>query len=337
MPSARVALVLNPVSRRADPARRAVETACRAAGLGAPPVLETTVEDPGPGQTRSALAQGVERVVVAGGDGTVRLVAGELARAGGEALSRAESVASVSSAPAAARPTLGLVPVGTANLFARSARLPLHDLGAAARLAVSGEGAPTDLGLARFTREGGACAEHPFLVVAGLGHDAATLAAVHPGVKARARWLAYFVPGLRRLLRPGLGLTVSLDGAPLEADPLWSLLAVNAARLPAGARVVPGARLDDGVLHVVLVSPGGLRGWVRVARTGVGPRHRPGRGTPAGGTAYPPDHRALRYRGASLLEVGTDRPVPAQVDGDVVEDVVTARVTVNPGALFVAR
>lgn len=341
MPPPRLALVLNPVSPRAAAARRAVESAAAAAGLGTPLVLETTIEDPGPGQTREALARGVERVVVAGGDGTARLVAGELAAAvqpaavdDSDDLAASDdpvSVARDTRATSPAPPTLGLVPVGTANLFARTARLPLHDLRAAARLAVTGPGRPTDLGLARFTREAGGSRsqddEHPFLVVAGLGHDAATLAAVPAGVKARARWLAYFLPGLRRLRSPGFGLTVRLDGDPLAVDPLWSLLAVNAARLPAGARVVPGARIDDGLLHVVLVSPAGLRGWARVARTGLGPVR----------AAYPSDHRALRYRSASGIEVATDRPVPAQADGDVLPDVVTARVTIRPGALSVAR
>lgn len=359
----RVALVLNPVSRRAPAARRAVESACAAAGLEAPLVLETTVEEPGPAQARYAVAQGVERVVVAGGDGTARLVAGELARAphpGGDPLS--PRAADATGEDAAHRPgpvILGLVPVGTANLFARSARLPLHDLGAAARRAVTAPGRPTDLGRARLVDAGGAVGEHPFLVVAGLGHDAATLAAVHPGLKARARWLAYFAPGLRRLLRPGHRLTVSVDGAEMELGPLWSLLAVNAARLPAGGRVVPGARLDDGRLHVVLVSPGGLLGWARivrtgllpgrVSRTGLLPRGRRGGASPsdgpsatdgpsaADGPSYPRDHRALRYRAAREVEIRSERPVPAQVDGDVVPDVVGASLSLQPGALRVAR
>jgi diacylglycerol kinase family enzyme len=313
MAGPRVAIVLNPVSRRALAARREVESACAAAGLGRPLVLETTVEQPGPDQTRYAVSQGVERVVVVGGDGTARLVAGALADAGEGATDRPSVV-------------LGVVPVGTANLFARSARLPLRDLGAAARLAVSGAPRATDLGRALLVDRAGRGQEHPFLVVAGLGHDAATLAAVRPEHKARVRWLAYFWPGLRRLRSPGHRLTLTGDGRPLEAGPLWSLLAVNAARLPGGARVVPGAGLDDGLLHLVLVSPEGLRGWVRVVRTGLW-----------GGRRHPPDHRALRYRRATEVVVRSDVPVAAQVDGDVVPGVVEARVRLRPGALAVAR
>ncbi|MFK5634167.1 diacylglycerol/lipid kinase family protein [Ornithinimicrobium sp. LYQ103] len=314
MTGPRVALVLNPSSRRAPAARRAVESACAAAGLGRPLVLETTVEQPGPDQARYAVSQGVGRVVVAGGDGTARLVAGALAGAAPIAADHAAVV------------TLGVVPVGTANLFARSARLPLSDLAAAARLAVTGPGRPTDLGRALLLDAVGAGEEHPFLVVTGLGHDAATLAAVRPAHKARVRWLAYFWPGLRRLLRPGHPLTLTGDGRPVDAGPLWSLLAVNAARLPGGARVVPGAGLDDGLLHLVLVSPDGPIGWIRVARTGLSTRRH-----------HPPDHPALRYRTAREVVVRSDVPVPAQVDGDVVHHVVEARVRLEPAALSVAR
>lgn len=302
-----VALVVNPVGRGTRAAVDAVRAACRDAGQGEPLVLDTSLDDPGPGQAARALEAGAERVVVAGGDGTVRLVSRALADAG--------------------RPvTLGVVPAGTANLFARSAGLPRHDLRAAARRAVTAPGRPTDLGHAQVRDADGRVGEHPFLVVAGLGHDAATLAAVAGQAKRHLRWLAYLLPGLRRLGHAGHGLRLTLDGEPLETGPLWSLLAVNSARLPGPARVVPGARLDDGTLHAVLVSPRGVRGWARVAATGL----RPAAGPPG-------DHPALRYRDARSLEVTSATPVPAQVDGDLLGDIVGARVTVRPGALLVAR
>lgn len=308
--SPEVALVLNPVSRRAADAVVAVERACADAGLGRPLVLSTTPEDPGPGQAREAVARGARRIVVAGGDGTVRLVAGELA---------------------GLRVDLGVVPVGTANLFARSALLPTRDLDLAARTAVGRPGRATDLGRAVLTAAGGGRSVHPFLVVAGLGHDAATLAAVTPELKERLRWLAYLVPGLRRLGRSGHALGLTLDGQPVDAGPLWSILAVNTARLPAGARVVPGARLDDGVLHAVLVAPTGARDWARIAATGLG------RVRPRAGARYPGDHAALRYREARTVHVRSPEPVLAQVDGDVIPDIVGAELTILPAALRVAR
>ncbi|GGK70466.1 diacylglycerol/lipid kinase family protein [Ornithinimicrobium pekingense] len=307
----RLALVVNPSSRAAHHAVGAVSAAVQEAGLGEPLVLSTTPHEPGGPQTRYAVARGVERVVVAGGDGTVREVAGAL------------SLAILQSSPSHRVP-LGVVPVGTANLFARSALLPVGDVREAARRAVTGGARPTDLGRARLTSATGGVSEHAFLVVAGVGHDAATLAAVRPAHKANVRWLAYFLPGVLRLGRPGHALRLVVDGERVHAGPLWTVLAVNAARLPGGIRVVPGAHLDDGLLHTVLVSPRTLLDWGRIAVTGMG-RVTPG------------DHPALRYRTGRELVVDAPEPVLAQVDGDVVPDIVGARVTVLPGALDVAR
>lgn len=324
----RVAVILNPVSPRSGRALRAVTSACRQAGLGEPMVLGTTVEEPGESQTRYAVTQGCERIVAVGGDGTVRLVAGVLA-------GTSPDVDPARRLESGARPiTLGVVPVGTANLFARSARLRTGDLRAAARTAVTGRATPMDVGQVELETSTGETRRETFLVVTGLGHDAATLASVTSRAKSRLRWLAYFVPGLRRLWRPGHLLTITKDGQHLDVGPLWSVLAVNAARLPAGAEVVPGARIDDGILHLALVSPRGLIGWLRVAGTGL----RVGRraSSRSRSRSYPRDSRALAYRDAQTVVVETQQPVSAQVDGDVITDVVRARISLLPGALDVA-
>ncbi|WP_131104345.1 diacylglycerol/lipid kinase family protein [Ornithinimicrobium sufpigmenti] len=306
----RVALVLNPAAPRSRAAQEAVESACAELHLPGPVLLRTTVAEPGADQAREALAGGADRVVVAGGDGTVRLVAGVL----GEGVS--EGVRGRGPA------VLGVVPSGTANLFARGLGLPLRDLRAAARVAVGGHGHPVDLGRAELTDDAGVTTQHPFLVVVGLGHDAETLAALDRRLKERVRWLAYFEPGLRRLARPGRPVVLSLDGEVERTEQLWSVLAVSSGRLPLRARLVPGARPDDGQLHVVLVAPSGPADWVRVARTGFGGRHTP--------------HPALRYRRGRVLAVRPAEPALVQVDGDVVADIVSARVALLPGAVLVA-
>jgi diacylglycerol kinase family enzyme len=64
--------VLNPVKLPdVDELRRTVTDALAAAGWPAPLWYETTVENPGQGQTRQAVEAGVEVVFVCGGDGTV--------------------------------------------------------------------------------------------------------------------------------------------------------------------------------------------------------------------------------------------------------------------------
>ena len=299
----RVALVLNPAAPRSAAAHDAVRQACAQQGLEGPLVLPTSVLSTGAEQTREALAAGADRVVTAGGDGTVRAVAGALADAGGDAL-------------------LGVVPCGTANLFARGLGLPLRDLRRAAVTAVTGAARRVDLGRAELTDVSGHTGHHPFLVVVGVGHDADALGSLDARLKERVRWLAYVEPGLRRLARPGRPVTLSVDGETEQTEDLWSILAVSSARLPLGARVVPEARPDDGLLHVVLVAPRGPAGWLRVARTGLRGRHTP--------------HPALRYRLGRLLTVRPTGPALVQVDGDVVPDIVSARITLDPGVVPVA-
>ncbi len=99
------AVVVNPIHVE-DLAHLHTQIATVCAELGwAPPLwLETTVEDPGGGQTRSALAAGADVVLACGGDGTVRHLARVLAGSG---------------------TPLGMVPTGTANLLARNLAIVL--------------------------------------------------------------------------------------------------------------------------------------------------------------------------------------------------------------------
>lgn len=313
-----VALVLNPASSGARSARLHVESVCAAAGLPAPRVLLTTPAAPGADQAAQVLSQGCRRIVVAGGDGTTRDVAGAVAEATAEASDRAEP------------PVLGVVPTGTANLAARGMGIPVGSPGGlarAARRAVLGPGRPVDLGRVDLRCSDNAARTMPFLVLVGIGHDAQTLAALDPAAKARLGWLAYLTPGLQRLTSPALPVTVGLDQGKERREQAWSVLAVNAARLPMRFQVVPGARMDDGLLHVVLVAPRHLADWGKVLRSGLGSGRR--------GRQHR-DHPALRHRHGRLLTVSLPEPGPVQIDGDVVPDILEARIEVLPGALRVA-
>ena len=80
--------------------------ALRDQGWAEPLWLETTAEDTGVGQAREALKAGVDVVIAAGGDGTVRCVAEVLAGTG---------------------TPMGLVPLGTGNLLARNVGVDITD------------------------------------------------------------------------------------------------------------------------------------------------------------------------------------------------------------------
>lgn len=295
----RVGLVLNPVGRRAERARRELAAALAALGAPAPTVLTTTVDSPGADQTRRLLAAGVDLVVVAGGDGTVREAARVLAGTG---------------------VALGIVPTGTANIVARNLRLPRRDVRLAVATALGGGELRMDIGSARMTTAPGPVVEAVFLVMAGIGRDAQTVAATGVRLKRRLGWLAYFTAGIRHALLRPLPMVVDLDGHPRPVR-TWTVLFGNLPRVPGGITVFPDAAPDDGALETLEVPLRSLLDWVAVAGTGL--FHRPRR------------TRALAYGRTSAARVTPPSPLPVQLDGDVVTDVVDLEVGVLPGALTV--
>jgi diacylglycerol kinase (ATP) len=177
-PSPKAALVYNPTKVDADALRQTVTRLAAEAGWSEPLFYETTVDDLGDDVTRQALDEGVDAVLVAGGDGTVRAVS--------EAMSG-------SGVP------LSIVPSGTGNLLARNLRLPLAEPDAMVRAVFDGDTMPMDVGWTELARPDGTTAEHAFVVMGGIGLDAAMIANTNPQLKKTVGWVAY-VDGAARAL-----------------------------------------------------------------------------------------------------------------------------------------
>ena len=299
-----VAAVLNPAAPRAWAAQAELHRVCRAQGWPDPAIHYTTVTEPGASQTRTALNEGADLVVVGGGDGTVREVAGVLAGTG---------------------VPLGILPLGTANLFARNLGLPRSRITEMVRVALLGGQRELDIGRATYVQLGPAgpveSSPHHFLVLVGLGHDAATVAATRQDLKRWIGWLAYFEPGARRLAKPLLPLRVEVDGGPREELRAWSVLVANCGLIPAGIKVVPDAVLDDGVLDLVHVAPPTVVHWAPIALKGL--------------LGWSRDVPGLAYRQAGTVRIFSEQPVTLQIDGDPHVDVLEVDCTVLPSALTV--
>jgi len=303
--AAPVHAVLNPVARGYREARIALVRGCRDAGLGDPLVSATTREEPGRRQAARAVAEGARLVVVGGGAGTVREVAGALAGTGVE---------------------LGILPLGTANLFAHNLGLRTRDARLAVGRALGSPGRHVDVGWASWRivqggTVGAPTRERVFLVMAGIGHDAATVLATRPEFKKRLGWLAYLAAGARHLVEHPLPMRVSLDASPARPVRTWCVLVANCGGIPGGIRVFPAATPDAGVLDTLEVPLRSPRQWPSVAAKGL-LRH--------GG-----DVPALRYGRARTLWVVPDQPAPLHHDGDVVGRVADLRVRVGAGQLVV--
>ncbi|MFB9795465.1 diacylglycerol/lipid kinase family protein [Arthrobacter citreus] len=297
----RVAVVINPIKVQAPAARALLEQACELAGWDPPLFLETTVDSPGFEQARWAVQSGADVVVAAGGDGTVREVARALANN-----------------PAA----LGLLPLGTGNLLARNLGLPVLDLPAAVSTALHGQERRIDMGT--MTQENsvtGEISSSAFLVMGGIGLDAEVLAATRDDLKERVGWMAYSEAGVRLLPGRRTKMSISLDGEPAQVRKVRSILFANIGRLPAGIDFIPEARMDDGLLDVVVMSPRSLAGWLWLAGKVV--------------TRYPKDLPVIDHRRAKTVEISVSQPTRTQLDGDVTGAATTVRVEVNPLALLI--
>jgi len=252
-----VAFVLNPVKEGVAQLTELGTKVCIEAGLPMPMFLETTVEETGAEQARDAIEAGADVVIVAGGDGTVRAVARGLVGSG---------------------VPMGIIPVGTGNLFARNLDLPLGSLTEALEIALFGRNRLVDVGWAEVTKaevtgEGGEPEDgwatvgdrELFLVIAGLGFDAAMVADTDASMKRWVGWLAYFLAGMKHLYGPRLHAMITVDNRePVEAQ-LRTVMVGNCGLLPGGLTLLPDARIDDGLFDIAAIDTRiGLAGWVQL-------------------------------------------------------------------------
>jgi diacylglycerol kinase (ATP) len=193
---------------------------------GIAPAIHLTT---GPGNARElagrAIADGSDFVVVAGGDGTVGEVTGPL-----------------TGTPA----RLGIIPLGTGNAIARELSLPLDDIPAACKIVAADEVRAIDVGV---------CNGHEFIIMCGVGLDAVVAERVHAGRwKGRLGKWAFVGQFLATALREHKGLfRVTVDGEQVEGE-MWCAIICNGSQYTWRLSFAPEARVDDGLLHVVLFS-----------------------------------------------------------------------------------
>jgi diacylglycerol kinase family enzyme len=246
--------------------------------------------------TRRAVAAGASLVFAAGGDGTVRACAEALAGTG---------------------VPLAIVPLGTANLTARALGVPSGG-GRAVEAGFGGRDHAIDLGHLTLVESGGGTW---FAAMAGIGLDAAVVAAAGERLKRRLGWAAYAAAGIRRLALPPREFTIRPDGAEPLRRRARSVVVANAGLLPGGFTLLPAARLDDGLLDVGILAPSGGWDWIRLA----------GRVLARGQRQDP----ALECLQARRVQVSTDAVLPRQVDGEIVPPGRALSVSVCPGILTV--
>ncbi len=291
-----LAVILNPIKiADADAFKVRVALATRAAGWDEPLWFETTVDDAGASMARAAVAAGADVVAAAGGDGTVRVVCAEMAGTG---------------------VPVGVIPAGTGNLLARNLGIPLGQ-GEALDTVIHGQDRAIDV----VAVDGDHLDATRFVVMAGLGLDAAIMDGAPDALKARLGWTAYVLAGARHLRYPATRFDISIDGAEPVRRRARTVVIGNVGLLQAGIPLLPDALIDDGLLDVVVIAPRRLFGWVPLALR-VFTR---GKRT---------DALLDRFTGRSVV-LTVPIATPRQLDGDTVGPGTELRASIEPGLLLV--
>ncbi|MFQ4146620.1 YegS/Rv2252/BmrU family lipid kinase [Chlorogloeopsis sp. ULAP02] len=221
----KASLIFNPSSGRGDPVEQLVTIR---------KILEPTInldiypihnQEVGAAQlVRTAIAEGVSMILVAGGDGTISAVA--------EALINTEI-------------PLGIIPTGTANSFARALGIS-NDIVVACQTILTGVNRSVDIAL---------CNGKPMVLLAGIGYEAGSIEQAKRRLKKLFGVLAYIQGGIKEFWHLKAfetqieteNQTISLSSVAVtiaNAAPVTSFLAHGAADVI----------LDDGLLDVTIVS-----------------------------------------------------------------------------------
>ena len=231
-PTPRWRLILNGKSAGDDAVREAV-VALRDAGVR----LDVRVTWEGGDAERyvaEAIADGVDTVIAGGGDGTLSEVATTLAH-------RDEDAKTL--------PTLGLLPLGTANDFASACGIPMEP-DAALRLVRDSVAVPMDLLKLDANGETHWAAN---LASGGFGTEVTT--ETNEGLKKMLGGLAYVLTGLSKLgrIEPQ---AARLRGPGFEWQGDFIALGIGNGRQAGGGQALcPDALLDDGLLDLTIVPP----------------------------------------------------------------------------------
>lgn len=222
---------------------------------------------------REAVEQEADVVIAAGGDGTINEVIQELA--GSET-------------------ALGVLPLGTVNVWAREMDIPLESVGAR-QVLINGKTRRVDLGRVN---------ERYFLLMVGIGFDGEVTHAVEKKPLKRLGVLGYLLAGIRMRFRfDGFRAYLKLDEREVSTRALQ--IVIGNTQLYGGAiKLTWQAKCDDGLLDVVIVQKGSILRQVKLVMDFLLHRNQ--------------GHQRVSYEHCESLEVRTRRPIAMQIDGDPV-------------------
>ncbi len=149
---------------------------------------------------------------------------------------------------------LGVLPLGTANVWALEMGLPLNDMPRAAMLQANAPTRWVDVGIAQGGKGAETFGPRAFLLFSGAGFDASVIREVEEQRAVKRRWgkLFFVFVGFRQAIQyRGRRIAVTVDGEDHKRRVIFALVS-NAQLYAALFRVPPDARVDDGLLDITL-------------------------------------------------------------------------------------
>jgi diacylglycerol kinase (ATP) len=257
-------------------------------GFADPLWYEVAKSRKAPKYARRALQQGAEVIFVWGGDGTVQRCIDAVAGTGA---------------------VLAILPAGTANLLAANLQVP-HDLTEAVRVGLHGERRPLDTGSVN--------GEH-FAVMTGAGFDARMIKDADRGMKDRIGRAAYLYAGTRNLSARRAKAIVKVDGRPFFKGRVSCVLVGNVSKVLGGVEAFSGAKPDDGLLEVGVVTAKNPVEWARtLGRVALGE---------AENSPFVEVTRGKKVR------IRFGRRLPCELDGGARPAVKKMRINVHPASI----
>ncbi len=296
---ARFLIVRNPASRRAPSLPELSRAVSRLRFSGWEIEVHTTsAQGEATAVARAAADMGIDAVLACGGDGTVREVV--------------EGIVGTEAA-------LGVLPAGTANVWAHEAGIPLR-LDPALALAAHARRVRIDTGLANGRR---------FLLMCSAGLDATTVRAMEGGAAKRSFGrVAYALAGAQRAATtPGVRATIEVDGVGMTRDVLMAVTG-NSRLFGMVARVTADARVDDGLFDVCVLSAGAVDGLAhRLGMAWAATRGRLRRNAERGAAG-------IDYLRGARVRIDATPPLDVQADGDWIGQT-PVEIEIDPASLWV--
>jgi diacylglycerol kinase (ATP) len=271
----RTLIILNPAARseRAQRKRSQVEALAKDCT-----VCATSYTGEAESMARRGVAEGFEKIVAAGGDGTINEVVNGIRQ---------------SSPAAPTRAKLGLLPIGTMNVFATELGLPVHDLDLCWNIIQNDSTRAVDLPKAN---------QKHFVQLAGVGLDAQVVKETSARLKRNFGPLSYLISAAQIAARQPPQLSIQSEEAPIKEG---SFVLVGNGRLYGGPfPFFKHAVIDDGLLDAIVFKSLGYLEIIKYLQDVV----------------FSDDIRVpeIEYFQTRRLRVESDQSVPVELDGEVV-------------------